>query len=257
MTNHLDHLQAVDDFTRASPLGCISSGYEMHEIALRAELVAAGDKAAARWTGELVELGYLIHGPKSFGDPRPIPPGRMWGDTELQMFNDYKVTPDGRTEADRMRCLAREQRTDAALGKGMPRLAQPWMNDEQRRAISQPVETLRTALDGVRPGAAIGAAKDLVEAACKVTIERSDQAAPRGDSLPVLFKQARAIISAEDKSGDELGRSLAATVQRLAELRNTAGAGHGHASLPNLSEREALLAASAATGIASFLLAGQ
>ena len=159
MANHLDHLLAVDSFTRESQLGCVPSGYEMHEIAQRAGLVEPNDKGAARWTGELVELGYLIHGPKSFGDPRPVPPGRMWGDTQLQMVNDYKVTPAGREEADRIRRLAREERTDAALGMTMPSLVEPWMSEEQRHAVSQAIENLQAALDGSRHSAAIGAAK--------------------------------------------------------------------------------------------------
>ncbi len=255
MANHLDHLLAIDRFTRESPLGCVSSGYEMHAIAQRAQLVAANDKSAARWTGELVELGYLIHGPKSFGDSRPTPPGRMWGDSQLQMFNDYRVTADGRNEADRMRRLTREQRTDEALGNGMPSLVRPWMDGPQQRAIATAVGALRAALDGGQHSAAIGAAKDLAEAACKVVIEGSGQTAPQRQSLPALFKQARTAGSADGNGGDNLGRSLAATVQRLAELRNAAGAGHGHASLPKLSEREALLAASAATAIADYLLA--
>ena len=42
---------------------------------------------------------------------------------------------------------------------------------------------------------------------------------------------------------------------RLAELRNAFGAGHGRAAQPDVSPAAARLAASAATGIALFMLA--
>lgn len=253
MTNYLDHLLAVDEFTRRSPGGCVAGGYEMHVIARNAGLVAQGDEMAANWTGVCVELGYLTHGPPSAGDRRPATPGRMWTSSEVQRYNDYRVTATGREEADRLRRLAREKRTDVALGIGLPDISKSSLGESQQRAIVAPLEALRAALDLGNNSAAIGAAKDLVEAACKVRIDLAGQTFARGQSLPKLFKQAREVGGCE-ALGWEVANSLAATVQRLAELRNAVGAGHGHAVVPDVSEREALLAASAASGVAVFVL---
>ena len=253
MAHHLDLLLVLDEHTRANPSGYVSRGADMYEIACRAGLVEWGDQWPATWTGELVHLGYLTHGPPNAGDRWPAIPGPMWGDRELQRYGDYRVTPTGREEADRMRRLRRETVTDAALGTSFPTLIRAWMSDGQRRAISEPLGRLREALDSERYSAAIGAAKELVEAACKVVIERTGKDAPNGASLPTLFKQAQA-SNGVDALGSSLGNSLASTVQRLAELRNTAGTGHGRASSPDVSARDARIAASAGAAVADFLL---
>ena len=256
MPNHLDLLLAVDEVTRASQEGKVLSGFDMYSLAAGARLVEWGDLTPARWTGELVQLGYLTHGPRSPGDPRPIPPGAIWGDTELQRFDDFFVTPLGRDEADRMRRLERESATDASLGHQTASLVQPWMTDAQERAILGPLHALRVALDGEQHVAAVGAAKDLVEAACKVALEQAGSTISGKESLPALFKRATSDGGAEGDDAGLVGRSLASTVQRLAELRNVAGAGHGHASVLEMSGREARLAASAASGVADFVLTG-
>lgn len=227
----------------------------MHGIAQDAGLVEPGHEVAANWAGILVELEYLMHGPISMGDVRPVPPGRMWDSSQVQRFNDYRLTPKGREEADRLRRQAREVHTDAALGSKFPHLVSPWMSESQRHAIAESVAALQAALDTGRAGDAIGAAKDLVEAACKIVIERSNQSTSRNQSLPALFKQAISVEGRTPSVADEVGVSMTAVVQRLAELRNAAGSGHGRASVPDRSAREALFAASAACGIAAFLLA--
>jgi Abortive infection C-terminus len=50
---------------------------------------------------------------------------------------------------------------------------------------------------------------------------------------------------------DDLGRSLTAAVQRLSELRNATGSGHGRATQPDVGKGIGRLAA---TGITLFLL---
>jgi Abortive infection C-terminus len=77
---------------------------------------------------------------------------------------------------------------------------------------------------------------------------------PGSTALPSLFKEALDATGAAAAQAD-VGRSLAATLQRLAEHRNAFGAGHGRASQPEVRPAAARLAASAATGIALFLLA--
>jgi hypothetical protein len=147
----------------------------------------------------------------------------------------------------------REALVDSAIGVALPRLLRPWMTEAQRRAISEPLANLRLALDADRRSAVIGASKDLLEAACKVAVEHEGQPVPTGESLSTLFKLATG-TRGTDKLERDVGHRLAAVVAQLAELRNVAGAGHGRALQPDLSERGARLAATAASGIAMLLL---
>jgi hypothetical protein len=252
--NALDFLVLLDSYTRESSLGYVSAAHELQMLAQQAELVPQQDNySVVRWTGELVHHGYVDHGPQHLGDPRPMPPGTAWTENDVQRVRDFRVTPLGREEADRMRRLAREATTDVVLGAAFPHLLQPWMDETQRRAITTPLVGLRSALDSEQHSGVLGAAKDLVEAACQIALARSGRA-PREQrpSLPALFKEAhRATASEEDIDvGTALGPSLAATVDRLAQLRNSAGTGHGRAAAPTLTGRQAQLAASAAIGVA-------
>jgi hypothetical protein len=253
VVNYLDFLVALDDYLRGTPDGCVRGGYEVHEIARQAGLVEAGNEVAANWTGILVELDYLTHGPLSMGDRQPVLPGRMWDSTQVQRVADYRLTANGREEADRLRRQRREQRTDVALGIEFPQLSPAWLSESQKGAIAEPIGALRAALDAGRHGDAIGAAKDLVEAACKISLEQVGVPITASQSLPTLFKQACDATNDGGSVGEDLGRSLTSTVQRLAELRNAAGAGHGRASVPTRSARDAYLATSAACGVVAFL----
>lgn len=104
------------------------------------------------------------------------------------------------------------------------------MTEPQRQAISLPVAHLRLALGNEQ----YGAAKDLAEAACRVCIDQAGASVAPSTPLPALFKETLR-ASGLDASRGDLGRSLAATVQRLAELRNAAGVGHGRAAQPDRS----------------------
>jgi hypothetical protein len=252
--SHLDFLLALDDHITANHLECVRQPHELYGVAESAGLNAfRGDQSAARWTGQLVHLGYVVWGLRAAADRRPIPTGAMWTPDDLTRFSDYYLTPTGREEADRIRRQQRESLADAAMGAALPRLQRRWMTDVQRRAVSEPLTNLRLALDADRRSAVIGSAKDLVEAACKVTIERAGPPAPTGESLPTLFKLA-AEATRKDKMESDVGHRLAAVVAQLAALRNAAGAGHGRALQPELSESGARLAATAAAGIAVYLL---
>jgi hypothetical protein len=228
----------------------------MYGISERAGLTKPGDKSPFRWTGELVHLGYVVHGLPGAGDRRPVPRGTYWTEYELQRLSDYRVTATGREEADRIRRQRREALTDAAMGAVLPRFLRPWMTDAQRRAVAEPLANLRAALDADRRSAAIGAAKDIAEASCKVAIERAGQSVPSAASLSALFKQAAAASGADGAESD-VGHRLAAVVHQLGEFRNLAGAGRGRAAQPELSDRGARLAAAAACGIALFVLDDQ
>lgn len=255
MAGYLDFLRALDEYTRANDIGCISSGSDMHIIAARARLlIQPADQSAARWTGQLVDLKYLDWTLKSAGDRRPIPVGG-WTPDDLHRFSDYYLTHQGREEADRMRRLERDDITDAAMSQRMPDLLRPWMTPEQRRAITEPLRGLRSALDEAHDAAAIGSARDLVEAACKIALAHAGQPLTGKPSLPTLFKDAhRAVAADRDEPSGDLGRSLAAAVDKLGVLRNKIGAGHGHAAAPMHARHHARLAASAATGVAAFIL---
>lgn len=252
MPNHLDFLVALDRWTRESLTGEVTTGYEMHQIAWTAGLAPQGQTPAAYWTGQLVDLGYVEPGPRA-GMPAPIPPRVSWTDTELQAFTNYRVTSVGRQEAERLRQVRREQLTDIALGIELLSPTGWFLSPKALTGIERPVRDVRAALDDGRAEAAIGAAKDLVEAACKVVLAAGGATMPTGTSLPRLFTAASRVLGASD--GD-LGRSLTATVQRVAELRNTAGSGHGRAAAPDVSLAHARLAASAATAVSLFLLSG-
>lgn len=90
------------------------------------------------------------------------------------------------------------------------------------------------------------------EAACKVAIKLAGATpTPRAD-LIALAKEAQAARG--DDQASPLSRSVVATVQRLAELRNEIGAGHGHSELPQGAHRAAMLAASSACAVAAYFL---
>ena len=250
VANHLDFLELLDRHTRESPVGEVPDGSEMRTLAVEGGLAEAGDNnPAARWTGELVDLGYVK--PHTSFVPRMVPDGVLWGDRELNSFGRYRVLPPGREEAERIRRHRREQATDVALGRELPVFRHAWLADAQRQALARPLHDLRAALDDNRAPAAVGAAKELVEAACKVVLAHLGKQPPAGASLPTLFKDAR---NAAGVSDGDLGRSLSATVERLAALRNVVGSGHGRANEPEVSVGEARLAAGAAGSLADFLL---
>ncbi|MGN6373575.1 MAG: abortive infection family protein [Solirubrobacteraceae bacterium] len=254
MANHLDLLLALDEYTRDSSSACLSNGMDVHHVAYEAGLVDwADDERTGKWTGELVHLEYLTHGPPDPSERSPEFPGSTWGGRELQRYGDYQVRSTGREEADRMRRLRREAATDAALGMGFPRLIRAWMSEGQRRAIAEPLSRLRETLDNEQYPAAIGAAKELVEAACKVVIERAGESSSKSASLPTLYKQAQATYRV-DAPAVPVTKGLVSTVQRLAELRNAVGAGHGRASSPEVEARDGRIAASAGVAVAEFLL---
>jgi hypothetical protein len=248
--NYLDFLYELDRYTRSTPRGCVLNGAEMHSIAQDAGLAELADTLAAAWTGQLVKHGYVSHAPAPLGTRRPYPPPGPWTDEDLQAYNDYEVTDTGREEAERIGRLRRDAATDAALGIGPS-----WLDDSQLEAVGTQLHSLRSALDAERWVDAVGAAKNLVEASCKVVLAQRGQAIPTSDALPVLFRRAYdALAPSTHRSVVDLGRALAGAVQRVGELRTAAGAGHGQAEVASLTPREARLAASAAVAVTRYLL---
>lgn len=184
MARYLDFLVAFDEYLDRNDLDYLIYGHEMFGISESAGLTARADQSPARWTGQLVEGGYIQHGPLGYGDRRPlIPPSYLPED--LSRVSDYRMTATGRTEADRVRRQRRDAMTDASLGGELPEFVVAALSDVQRLAVAGPLTHLRSALDNEHPVAAVGAAKDLVEAACKVVIAAAGQAPSGGDVAEV------------------------------------------------------------------------
>jgi AbiJ N-terminal domain 3/Abortive infection C-terminus len=114
------------------------------------------------------------------------------------------------------------------------------------------------------PAAAIASSKELVESVCMVVLDDYGVAYTSRDDLLDLYKAAaRALeLDAASVPGSAKGsqaaqgalRSLTTTVQRLAELRNELGLGHGRNQSSKALTRHARLAFNSASAIAEFML---
>lgn len=114
------------------------------------------------------------------------------------------------------------------------------------------------------PSAAIGSSKELVESVCKLILD--DYGVPFGtkDDLLDLYKAASKALklSADSvpqnakgsQAAQAAARSLATTVQRIAELRNELGLGHGRNRPNQALRRHARLAFNTASAVAEFML---
>lgn len=251
--NYLDFLVAFDDHIQAGNLAYVISGHELFGIAHAAGLTGPLDQVVVQWVGKLVDDGHIVHGPQGAGDRHPLPPGRMWTQYEPSRVSDYGITYTGRTEADRVRRQRREFLTDEAMGLAFPRLRGAELPVSQRRAIEVPLVGLRAALDGERYEAAVGAAKELVEAASKLVLARAGVEPAARASVASLAKLALATQSG-DSLGEDLARRLSGVVETLGNLRTEVGTGHGRAEQAAVDAEIARLAASAACGIARFIL---
>jgi len=247
MANELDFLEALDRYIRDSPLGMVTLWSDLRDIALRERLMAPENDRVPAWTGVLVYQGYMECQP--MGGAIVSPAAHGWSERDVQSCSHFRLTAPGREEAERTRHHKRQQGTDAALG-GNVLLLCPWLQHSQRAAIERPLRELRNALDAGNAATAIGAAKELVEAAAKVVLSHLGHSST-AKSLPSLVRDA---LRATD-TPDELATSLTATTQRLGELRNVAGSGHGRDSERPVWLGLPHLAAASGAGVASYLLA--
>jgi AbiJ N-terminal domain 3/Abortive infection C-terminus len=136
------------------------------------------------------------------------------------------------------------------------RLRDPQVLDEHLRRID-------AGISG-DPAAAIASSKELVESVCKLVLDDYDIEYDRKDDLLDLYKAAAKALklSAESVPASAKGsqaaqgaaRALATTVQRLAELRNELGLGHGRTSTSQALTRHARLAFNTASAVAEFML---
>ena len=114
------------------------------------------------------------------------------------------------------------------------------------------------------PAAAIASSKEMVESVCKVILDDYGMAYSSQDDLLNLYKEtAKALkLTAESVPDNAKGsqaaqgalRALVTTVQRLAELRNELGLGHGRNRTSPALNRHARLAFNTASAVGEFLL---
>jgi hypothetical protein len=114
------------------------------------------------------------------------------------------------------------------------------------------------------PDTAIGASKELVESVCRIILADYGEHAPKGTDLPDLYKQTakKLRLAAEDVPDSSKGskaarmtlRTLATTIQSLAELPNELGTGHGRVASSPAFVRRGWLAFHATVTVSDFLL---
>jgi predicted nucleotide-binding protein len=117
----LDFLLVLDQAVRENNLGYVPDGATLKTLALESGLADRQDQwSAARWTGELVDLGYVSHTSPGLGDRRPLPKGG-YADSDLYRFSDYRLTASGYDAADRER--SRRAASAGGAGAAEPRIA--------------------------------------------------------------------------------------------------------------------------------------
>jgi hypothetical protein len=114
------------------------------------------------------------------------------------------------------------------------------------------------------PAAAIASSKEMVESVCKLVLDDYGVSYSRRDDLLDLYKKVadELKLSADSVPDNVRGsraaqgalRALVTTVQRLAELRNELGLGHGQTQPSAALTRHARLAFTTASAVAEFLL---
>lgn len=117
---------------------------------------------------------------------------------------------------------------------------------------------------GSDPPAAIASSKEMVESVCKIILDDYDITYGKSLDLLDLYKEtAKALrLNAEAVPNSAKGsqaaqgalRALVTTVQRLAELRNELGLGHGRSRSSQALTRHARLAFNTSSAVAEFLL---
>lgn len=114
------------------------------------------------------------------------------------------------------------------------------------------------------PAMAIASSKELVESVCKLVLDDYSVSYSGKDDLIELYKKTALVLKLNAESvpqsakGSQAAqgalRALATAVQRLAELWNEIGLGHGRAAASPALTRHARLAFTLAAGVSEFLL---
>jgi hypothetical protein len=150
-------------------------------------------------------------------------------------------------------------------GAREPAVVEPTLHEK----VADPTlfdEHLRRIRAGLKddPPAAIGSAKELVETTCRVILDSEGVEHRPGDDLLGLYKKVAAHLNLNaeavpenakgSKAAQSALRSLSATVQNLAEMRNALGTGHGRGARSQALARHARLAVTTAEALCRFLL---
>jgi hypothetical protein len=151
------------------------------------------------------------------------------------------------------------------VGERDPVVVEPTLHEK----VADPAlfdEHLRRIRAGLQddPPTAIGSAKELVETTCRVILDSEGVGYRPADDLLALYKAVakQLHLNAESVPDDVKGsqaaqsalRSLSATVQNLAEMRNALGTGHGRGRRSKALARHARLAVTTAEALCRFLL---
>ena len=137
-----------------------------------------------------------------------------------------------------------------------PRLSNP-------AVVSEHLDRINASITS-DPALAIGSCKELVESTCKFILDDYNiEYGTKDDLLSLYKKTATALkLNAEAVPGSAKGsqsaqkalRSMATSVQSLAELRNELGLGHGRTAPSPALARHAKLALQLTRGLVGFLL---
>ncbi|MCC6832861.1 MAG: abortive infection family protein [Thermoleophilia bacterium] len=241
------------DRLRRDPRGeqALASGLGILQAAVDDGLVGQGSEARiAQWVGELVGAGMLGFHATS-GGARPLPVGSVWNEGELQIHHWYFVTDVGSADAAETRRLESRDRALVAL---IPERALAALSKEGRAALEEPASALEQALRDERHAAAIGSAKELLEAACRVILTAGGDAPTPSEGLTALVKDVMGNDQQPSKRVQSLARRLASVADALAVLRNEAGSGHGRAQPSSATAADAELASGAAITLVRYLL---
>lgn len=238
----------------------LETGHALYEAVIQDGLLEPGPNTqgtVASWVGELVNDGRLRPGSRHGGSPE-VPLGVSWSDAQLQSHYRYRLTDGGRADSRETRRLHRQHDVDHLLAAAVGDHSLVTLSRPARDALAHHLTAVRGALERDDPSAAIGAAKEFVEAAAKIVLLRGVGAQPSAAAnLGQLYRQALTSAGRHDPAdpGFTMARGAAALVDRLAELRNKHGSGHGRTQPPGAEERDARLAAQIAIAVTVYLLA--
>jgi hypothetical protein len=204
--------------------------------------------------------------------------GIQWDDPEqcrrflevLSLFLAQSNIEDELKEQLRRACAKSSLVVDGTLVRPASVVGPSWLFTREgqldRNEFRHYCDRMTTSVDQ-DPEAAIGAAKELVEAVAKYVLQQDGQSVEGATSLQKLAKRASRVLrlAPEDLSVTESSRgesaarqvlgSLSSAVQGLAELRNLYGTGHGSARRRSgVRPRHARLAVGAAVTLATFWL---
>jgi hypothetical protein len=136
------------------------------------------------------------------------------------------------------------------------RLSDPAVFEDHLRRIEAGID--------VDPAAAIASSKEMVESACKVILDDYNIEYSKKDDLLTLYKKVAGVLKLsaaavpDSAKGSQAAqgalRALVTVVQRLAELRNELGLGHGQTRPSKAQRRHARLAFNTASTVSEFML---